>query len=761
MRKDRPERPFSSVFPFQSRCACLGFLIAGAIASHARAQQWAALGPAPISGVQYTGRVAVVACSPTDSNRYFIGAADGGVWRTGDGGLSWIPVTDSMPTTSIGAIAIDPTNSSVVYVGSGEANFANHSRYGLGIYKSVDGGDSWTLLAGPTFAGRCISKLVVDRINPQTVYASVTIAGGFPTMAAARGHPQAAGPLGVLKSADGGVTWAQLAGGLPGLSATDLAIDPVDTQTLYAAIGHIFGSADNGVYKTVNGGTTWTRLAGGLPTASLGRISLGVAPTNRMRVYALIANAADAAGNGASTLGAWRTDNGGTTWTSLPVGSFQATYGWYLSYVSVQPTNADVVFVGGLNILRSTNAGVSWSNVTAPHVDNHGNAWDAAGRFVVGDDGGVHRTANLGTNWSPLNAGVGVIQFYAGFSTHPTDANVMIGGTQDNGTNRRSSAGTWQQVFGGDGGWTQINQVNPLIVFAESQGTGSLGRSTDGGFSFGGSSSGIIGSDRNCFLPPYLVDPANPNRMLYATHRVYESINGGVTWAPISGDLTGGSGAIRALAIAPSDSDFVYAATNDGRVQMSTDGGHVFQLIAAGVPGWPRTTREIAVHPQIPTEVYLAVSNFGTDQVRRTTDGGQTWEPLDGDLPDVPVNTVAVEVRGAATVLYAGADDGVYRTVDGGATWTRLGCGLPRVPVIDMSVEPARNRVVIATQGRGAWMCPLTAPADWNMDLVVNSADFFEFLNSFFAGAADFNRSGGTDSQDFFDFVNAFFATCG
>ncbi len=689
-----------------------GLAIALFLTSAAGAQRVEELGPNPITSNAFTGRISAVACSKTNPNLYYAAGADGGVWRTFDAGLSWAPLTDSMPCSAIGALAIDPTNENVVYAGTGEANFANHSRYGLGVYKSIDGGTTWQLLGSPTFAGRCISRIVVDPSNPQRVFASVTPAGGFPALAAAKSHPLRFGPYGVFRSSDGGANWMFLAGGLPAESATDIAIDPSNPQVLYAAIGRIFGSAANGIYKSIDGGNAWTKLAGGLPTANVGRISLAVAPSQSSRLYALVSNQCDAGGGGASVLGAYRTDDFGATWTSVPAGSFQSTYGWYLSTVSVQPTNPDVVIMGGLSLRRSTNGGASWSTITPQHVDMHALAWDAAGRLLCGNDGGLHRSTNLGASWSPLNAGLGLIQFYAGLSLHPSDPQFMLGGTQDNGSSRRGAgANIWTHVLGGDGGWTQIDQQNPLRMFAESQGTGNLYRSTTGGAGFSLANSGIVGSDRNCFLPPYEIDPANPSRMLYGTHRVYESLNGGTTWTPVSGDLSNGAGAIRTLAIAPSNPNTVYAATNDGNVAISMDGGRTFLRVRSGVPGWPRVTREIFVHPQQHLTAYLAVAAFDTDQILRTTNGGASWSPLDGNLPNVPVNTVAADARYSPPTLYAGADDGLYVSMNDGISWSRIGGRMPRAAVIDLQMDMPRSQLIVATQGRGLWRLRLATPA--------------------------------------------------
>jgi photosystem II stability/assembly factor-like uncharacterized protein len=273
------------------------------------------------------GRVSAIATHPTNASLFFVAGADGGVWRTADDGATWTPLTDQLPTTAMGSLAVDPLTPTTIYVGTGEANFANHSRYGLGVYKSTDNGDSWAVLGASTFSGRCISRIVINPTNTSRLYASVTHAGGFPELAAAKSHPLANGPRGVFRSDDGGQTWTQLLSGLPNQDATDLAIDQTNPQVLYAAIGRVFGAPENGIYKTTDGGNTWSRLAGGLPTANIGRIALDVAPTNGQRLFALLVHSADAAGGGASTLGVYRSDNGGTIWSSLNAGSFQSSYG--------------------------------------------------------------------------------------------------------------------------------------------------------------------------------------------------------------------------------------------------------------------------------------------------------------------------------------------------------------------------------------------------------------------------------------------------
>jgi photosystem II stability/assembly factor-like uncharacterized protein len=734
-----------------------------AVAALAGAQTWTPLGPAPISNAGDSGRVSALACHPTNPGVYYVGAADGGVWRTADAGATWTPLTDRMPCSAIGALALDPADPQTIYVGTGEANFANHSRYGLGLYKSTDGGQTWSHLAESTFGGRCFSRIIVDPTQTSRLYASITTAGGFPALAAAKGHPDAAGPLGVFRSDDAGQTWSLLPG-LPAWSITDLAMDPGDPAVLYAAVGHIFGDPANGVYKSTDGGATWARLGGGLPTALVGRIALAVAPSNPQRLYALMAERALPDGGEASTQGAYRSDDAGLTWTRLTaLTSIHATYGWYLNVAAVHPSDPDVVVFGGLTLVRSTSAGSSFTTITPPHVDMHAVAWDAAGRLLVGDDGGLHRSTNAGGSWQPLNAGLGIVQFYPGLSSHPTDPTRVLGGTQDNGSNLRSTDSlTWTRITGGDGGWTQWDQASPNRLFTEMQGTANVYLSTNGGGSFSGTSSGIVRSDRNCFLPPYLIDAANSARMFYATHRVYRSINAGASWTPISLDLTQGEGAIRALALSPADPLTLYAATNDSRVLASSDGGFTWDLRLDDHHGWPRVTRELWADPVEPGTAYLAGARFGMPHVRRTRDRGESWEVLDGDLPDVPVNAIATDPRCNPPAIYAGTDASVYRSVDGGRRWREFGEGLPRCSVIDLKPEPGRGRLIVGTMGRGAWVVPLTLPdacppacdPDYTGDGSVDQDDV-AYLIAVLAGGPnptgrdpDFGGDGNADQDD-------------
>jgi photosystem II stability/assembly factor-like uncharacterized protein len=676
--------------------------------------QWEELGPAPIGGTQaYTGRVSAIGVSASNPELYYVGGADGGVWKSVDAGASWRPLTDHLPTTAIGAIAVDPTNDQVVYAGSGEANFANHSRYGLGLYKTTDGGENWDVLAADIFSGRSFSRIIIDPTNTNIIYAAITQAGGLPSfdfnIAAARGHGGAQLPLGVWKSLDGGNTWSQLTNGLPGdLSAADLIMDTANASILYAGIGHVFGDSRNGIYKSINGGSLWNKLGGGLPNTDVGRISLAATPANPNRIYASIVRACDSTGGGASTLSIYRSDDNGASWVSKYPGSIHATYGWYLNVIIASPSNPDIAFVGGIYLYRTTNGGDSWTDVMGiQHVDFHALIFDAQERLLSGNDGGVYRSSDLGNQWTVLNNGLGIVQFYAGISVDANDPSTIYGGSQDNGTIKKigTEKDDWIILLGGDGGYTGIKTDDSSIVFAEFQQTGNLYKSTNYGSNLFRSASGIDVNDPNCFVPPYEFDPNNPDYMYYATNRFYKSINTGDSWAVISNDLTGVNGAaVRGFAIAPSDSSVIYAGTNDGRILVSFDGGSNWELRLINIPGWPRIMRQFAVDPANHLNAFLAVSFFGVDQILMTQDGGINWISMDNNLIDIPVNTICLDPRYGLQVIYIGTDRGAFHSTDSGNTWELYGQGLPNCAVNDMKIDAVNNHLIIATQGRGMWM---------------------------------------------------------
>jgi MYXO-CTERM domain-containing protein len=646
------------------------------------------------------GRVTAIATHPTDNGLFYIGAATGGVWKNQNG--TWTPLTDHMPFNAIGALAVDPNDGNTLYAGTGEPNSGYHCFYGVGIYKSTDAGANWTQLAADTFGGRAFSRIVVSPMDGQVLFASV-MSTGDPQGVGAKGHPGAGGPKGVFRSSNGGTSWSLLAGGLPAVDASDIAFAPGDPSTMYAALAGHQANAANGIYKSTNGGDNWMKLAGGLP-ASPGRIAIGIAPSNPDRLYALIARPDDASGSGSSLQGIYTSNNAGMTWTATAgVANFMGDQGVYDAVVLVDRQDADVAYFGGVNIKKTIDGGMSITDVTAPHVDNHALAFTASGDLIVGEDGGVARSANGGSTWTRVSQGLGISQLYAGVTIHPTNADYVLGGFQDNGSNARDATGAWHNVLMADGGYTAIIKSAPNVQFATIYDAGSLYRSTNGGQSFPRSSTGISAMDRTAFYQVTAPNPADPQVVFTATHRIYKSTNQGASWTAISGDLTSGSdNAIRALAISQSGM-ILWAATTDNRIMVSQDGGTMFTKKLDVPGGWQRVTRELVVAPWDEKVAYVAVQRFGTDQVRMTKDLGTNWTAIDGNLPDIPVNTVDAALVQNQQMVFVGTDGGVFYTCNDGAKWMRLGAALPNTVVTDVRYDAAFKRVVASTMGRGVW----------------------------------------------------------
>ncbi|MET0591080.1 MAG: DUF4198 domain-containing protein [Polyangiaceae bacterium] len=659
---------------------------------------WQELGPAPL-GNNNSGRINAIVVDPANSSTVYVGAATGGVWKWQAN--AWTPLTDNMPVMNVGALAMDPTNPNVLYAGTGDSRACSSCYYGVGIYKTIDGGQNWTILGADTFGGRTFAKIVVSPNNPQTVFAATMRAGGR-EFVAGRGHPGMNGPVGIFRSQDGGATFTHLLNGLPNAQATDVTMAPGDPNTLYAAIGDPFVATDNGVFKSTNGGDSWTKLGGGLP-ASIGRTVLGVAPSRAQRVYAWIANSGGPNRDQATTLGLFKSDDSGATWTQYNPGAIHSTQGWYDHAIAVHPTSPDTVIIGGVNAVRTTNGGTSFTSVTPPHVDQQFYAFAADGTLYAGDDGGIQRSTNNGSNWTSINGGLGVMQIYSGTSLHPTDQSFVLAGFQDNGSNLRAGS-SWRNVLGADGGYTGLHPDQPNVMFIETQNAANLYRSTNGGTSFSKVGTGIATADRVPFLATFEINPQNPQEMLYATHRVWRSTNQGTNFTAISGDVTtGGTERIRAIQIARNNPQTVYIATSDGRIQVSLDGGATFAPKLTGLPRGYLLSREIDIAAWDDRVAVIGVSAFGADQVRITRDRGTTWKPIDGDLPDIPVNTVEISQIEGVEMIFIGTDQGAFFTCNEGQNWKRLGTALPNVVVTDIRHDATFQRVVATTFGRGMW----------------------------------------------------------
>jgi photosystem II stability/assembly factor-like uncharacterized protein len=746
---------------------------------------WTFMGPAPSVNNEAvstgyiedtSGRITAIAAHPTEVGTVYIAAAGGGVWKTTNGGSTWTPLTDDQPlvpadkrTLFMGAIALAPSNPNIIYAGTGEASFGpskagnlitndgefrDNIYYGRGVLKSVDAGSSWTLLTGKgedstldNFDRRAISRIVVDPADPATVYAAV----------GARASNGRAGNTGIWRSRDGGLTWRNTTAGISSTAAfTDLVIDAANPQTLYAAVGGyliatdgtITGDPVNGVYKTTDAGDSWTLLVDpDLPSGPLaGRIALAIARSMPQVLYAAITRPSDN-----HLLGIRRTANGGASWAKVvnprsicPSGqdaqkiNYLGDAGDYHNTLAIDPSDPNIVYAGGHCLIARSTFGGDWFAVgdgetRGPHRDHHALVFDAAGKLLNGNDGGMWRLFDPQQDdpneqdphrlhWTNMNGNLGITQFI-GVALHPTDRNRAYGGTQDTGTQRFQGHPQWRRVLRGDGATSAVSTAQPDRIYQITR-LSSRGpffrRSDDGGNTWTSLMTGIDRADPMNWYLPLALDPSNSNRLLLGTNRVYETVTGGDPnpdngWRAISTLMRNGWNVcdrIDSLAVAAADGKMIYAVTG-GAHEAAT--AHLFVTLDGGVswqrrPDFTDHVRAIIVDRVDPRTAYAVRDRFGAGHVFRTSDGGQTWIDISGSdpdpnrrLPDLPAYSIVVDPRFTPNVLYVGNDSGVYISTDAGVSWSRFQTGLPNAQVADLKLNTDLNLLVAATHGRVVW----------------------------------------------------------
>jgi photosystem II stability/assembly factor-like uncharacterized protein len=646
-----------------------------------------------------SGRITAVAADPTDFKTSYIAAAGGGVWKTTDGGSHWTPLTDSQSTLFMGALAVAPSDPNTIYAGTGEADNSGDSYYGRGVLRSTDAGATWKLLGISHFDRRTISKIVVSPTDPKTVYVALAADG-------TNGVSTSSPGTGIWKSTDGGSTWTNTTTKISTTEEySDLAMDPLNPQTLYAAVGSYYGTSVNGIYKTTDGGKTWM-AAGNAPKGSNnGNTKIALAPTNDQVAYASIADPSTG-----SLSKMMKSVDGGVTWQQLAATpNYMGAQGWYDSTLAVDPSSPNTVYAAGQDsVLRSLNGGLTWSDITlgfnghGPHADHHGIGFDADGRLLDGNDGGIWRLDNgIPALWTDLNGNLQITQF-TGIALDPTHSQLAYGGSQDNGTERFTGSQAWPLIAGGDGGFVRVDFNNPLRLyhtFADFPEEGAFfQRSEDGGTTWLEKDNGLNLSDPADFYPPYVMDPSNTSRLLLGTDRVYETTNRADSWRPISTPNSKGwvgSDSIDSLAIAPSDGNTIYASAG-GRIFVTTDDGTTWrEHLISGVSD---NIADLVVDPENSQIVYAVRDHFDGGHVYRSLNGGVSWTNISGNLPNLPAYTLVLE----GSTLFVGNDDGVYESATSGI-WNRLGDALPNVQVRDLALNQTLGILAAGTHGRGMW----------------------------------------------------------
>ena len=692
-------------------------------------ERWENIGPAPMrdsqigsAQINVSGRVTALIVDPRDSNTAYAGAALGGVWKTTNGGQSWTPLTDQQASLATGDMALDPTDPDILYVGTGEPH-GSDSYYGAGLLKSTDAGQSWALLGASEFAWAGISRVIVDPSNPQTLYvATANYTGVYVT-------PPRRPWAGVWKSTNGGQNWVRLLGcdynNGECRGATDLVMDTRDSQVLYAAFWGV------GIYKTEDGGARWVQVdkAG----SDVNRIELAISPSNPKVLYAGY-SIVSAAYRGITMI---KSVDGGGHWVQLPrAPNYCGAQCNYDNIIVVHPLDENRVYVGGsANYLweptsrikqvlqMSPDGGVTWVDLSPGdrpertlHPDMHAIVFDPRNpdNLWVGNDGGVRRSTNGGQTWLDANGNLATLQF-TGVAAHPTDPKIAFGGMQDNNKAKTTGAIVWQALDAGDGGFAVIDPFDAryyygarfYLQFQRNDKSGSA--SPD---EWPVKVWGINSQDRMLFYSPFAACPSTPGVLYWGTHRLYKTTDRGDHWQCISGDLTKGW-AISAIAVAPSAATTIYVGTADGNVQVTRNGGGSWSNVAK-LPLPNRFVSDIAVKPGEPQTAYVVYNGFSEHtpgvpgHVFKTTDGGDSWQNISANLPDVPVLALALD-RDVPGMLYIGTDVGVFRSRNDGGSWELFNNGLANCAVTDLALNPDTNVLLAATHGRSVYRLQLNA----------------------------------------------------
>ncbi len=596
----------------------------------------------------------------------------------------------------------------------------NTNSNGCGILKSVDGGTTWAVTGASAFDFSTGGGVAFGHIFVDP-----------PTAGSTTGTTLlAANNVGLYRSVNSGSSWSLVLSG----QAASVVAHPTKAGVRFVGESDYYTPTHRGIYRSSDGGATWNALPP-LPQTvvdSIGRIELATSPASPNLLFTVVADFRTSKLQGLyvwdDSLSQWQRLAAAGLYTGINRGDFGAQGNYDLA-IAVDPRDARRIYLAGVRAFLSTDGGATFASMGLDiHTDWHSIVIDPLNPDLVyaATDGGIFESTDAGATWASRNAGLAIGQFYPGISISPKGATIL-GGLQDNSTSSYSGSLVWDGVFAtGDGGFTAINYANPTIQWGGgywSNGPVIIRRDATSLASSRGT--GIVTSDRAAFFPPLLRDPVTPTKRYFGTYRFYRTTNEGVLWTPISGDLTRtSSGVITALAVAPSDTLTVYVGTSDGNVQVSRDGGLTFTLMTAGLPN--RYVTRIVVDPAAATHALLTVSGFGTGHVFETTTAGVSWQNITGTLVNAPASAVAF--IGGTGVIMVGTDAGVFQSADDGVTWQAGPTGIPNAIIQDLVYSPTASLVVAGTYGRGMFAYAVGTQAavlrgDVNGDAKVDAFD--------------------------------------
>lgn len=678
------------------------------------------------------GRSAAVAGSYKNRNTFYFGATGGGVWKTTDGGSNWKNISDKYFGSTIGAVAVAPSDENVIYVGEGENTMRGNVSEGLnGVWRSEDGGRTWKNIGLKD--GRHIVRLVIHPRNPDIVWAAVM------------GHLFGPNEMrGVYKTTDGGKNWRRVLYVNNQTGASDLVMEPGNPEVFYAGTWRVIrtpyslesGGEGSGLWKSTDGGETWVNISGrkGLPKGVWGIVGVAVAPSNPDKVYTILENAAG---------GLFASADGGETWTLTSNDNNIRQRAWYYTKVFVDPKNENLVYAPNVGFMRSRDGGKTFAAVRTPHSDHH-DLWidpEDGNRMVVADDGGAQVSFDGGENWSTY-MNQPTAQFYR-VSTDNSFPYRILGAQQDNSTVRIKSRTTgpgitdrdWESTAGSESGYVEADPLNPDIVYGGNYG-GYLSRldhktGENRAISVWPDNPMGAGADvlkyRFQWNFPIFFSPHNPKRLYTAGNALFVSENEGQSWEQISPDLTtndkskqGPSGGpitkdntsveyystIFTAAESPYEKDLLWTGSDDGLVYVSRDGGKKWDNVTPrGIPKW-MMWNAIEADPFKKGAVYITGTRYKSDDytpyIYKSEDYGRSWRLITDGINKMHFTRVMRADRKRAGLLYAGTEYGMYISYDDGRNWRPFQLNLPEVPITDLTIK--ENDLVVATQGRSFWV---------------------------------------------------------
>lgn len=690
------------------------------------------IGPAFLSG-----RIADIAIDPNDENRWFVAVGSGGVWKTENSGTTWKPLFDEQNSYSTGCVTIDPTNSNVIWVGTGENVGGRHVAYGDGVYKSIDGGETWKNM-GLT-SSEHISKIVVHPTNPNVVW----VASQGPLW-------NKGGERGVYKTTDGGISWKRVLGNSEWTGATELVIDPRDPEVLYAATWDrhrtvaalMGGGPGSGLHRSTDGGETWTKLTQGLPTSNMGKIGLAISPQQPDVLYAAIEL-------DRKTGAVYRSANRGASWVKMSNTVSGGTGPHYYQELYASPHQFDRLYLMNVRVLTSEDGGKTFAELKEEkkHSDNHAIAFkkNDPNYLMIGTDAGIYESFDLAENWRYIK-NLPLTQFYKVAVNNAEPFYHVFGGTQDNGSAGGPSATDevqgisnkhWYKTLFADGHQSATDPEYNDIIYAETQQGGLHRVDLTTGEPLAIQPQAFIGDPHERFNwdAPILVSPHNPARLYFASYRVWKSESRGDDWTPISGDLTRNEerlslpimgrqqswdnawdvmamsnyNTITSLSESPIKEGLLYAGTDDGFVQVTENGGTNWTAIPVTKMGLPERSfvNDIKADLHDENTVYVVLDNHKEGDfnpyVFKSTDKGKTWSSISSNLPKRTLLWRIVQDHIDPNLLFIATEFGVYTSLNGGSSWQKLP-GTPNMAFRDLTIQKRENDLVAASFGRGFYV---------------------------------------------------------